>query len=408
MRDTDMYAELLEVGFPWRVASVVMDAKAERVTVRIELEPGEALACPQCGRPGCTIKDRRERTWRHLNTCQFKTIIKGPLPRTDCPECGVKTLKAPWAERYSRFTKKFEKLTIQGLLEMSMTGACRLLDISWDEADSIMARAVRRGLQRQDLTQLQRIGIDEKAVKRGHHYVTIVYDLDTADVIWVGTDRKEETLDSFFAGLPKQILGQIDCIAMDMWAPYRASCRKWITDADKKTVLDRFHIERHLNEAVDSVRKDEHRDLQEAGIDLLLKTKWDWLYRPENLPPERELRFNELRQFDLKTVRAHAIKENFRHFWRYIYAGNARRFFHSWYFWATHSRLPPVIKAAKRLNRHLDRILTYFRYRASNSMAEGINNKIGTVNKKAYGFRNVPRFINAIYFHCAGLKLYPP
>jgi transposase len=403
-----MYAELLEVGFPWRVASVVMDAKAERVTVRIELEPGEALACPQCGRPGCTIKDRRERTWRHLNTCQFKTIIKGPLPRTDCPECGVKTLKAPWAERYSRFTKKFEKLTIQGLLEMSMTGACRLLDISWDEADSIMARAVRRGLQRQDLTQLQRIGIDEKAVKRGHHYVTIVYDLDTADVIWVGTDRKEETLDSFFAGLPKQILGQIDCIAMDMWAPYRASCRKWITDADKKTVLDRFHIERHLNEAVDSVRKDEHRDLQEAGIDLLLKTKWDWLYRPENLPPERELRFNELRQFDLKTVRAHAIKENFRHFWRYIYAGNARRFFHSWYFWATHSRLPPVIKAAKRLNRHLDRILTYFRYRASNSMAEGINNKIGTVNKKAYGFRNVPRFINAIYFHCAGLKLYPP
>lgn len=407
MRDADMYEELLEVGFPWRVASVEMDAKAERVTVRIELVPGEALACPQCGRIGCTIKDRRERTWRHLNTCQFKTIIKGPVPRTDCPECGVKTLTPPWAERYSRFTKRFESLTIQGLLEMSVTGACRVLGISWDEADRIMDRAVRRGLQRQDWSELRHIGIDEKAVRKGHRYVTIVYDLDTSKVIWVGKDRKEETLDRFFASLPKQILSQIECIAMDMWAPYRASCRKWIDDADEKTVLDRFHIEGHLNQAVDSVRKEEHRALQEEGIDLLAKTKWDWLYRPENLPPERELRFEEVRQFDLKTVRAHAIKENFRHFWSYIYTGNARRFFKSWYFWATHSQLPPVIKAAKRLNKHLDRILTYFTYRVSNSTAEGINNKIGTVSKKAYGFRNVSRFINAIYFHCAGLELYP-
>jgi|AP45_3_1055517.scaffolds.fasta_scaffold21094_3 transposase len=408
MRDTDMYTELLEVAFPWRVARVDMDAKEERVTVRVELEPGGQLACPQCGRTGCTIKDRRERTWRHLNTCKFKTFVKGPLPRVDCPECGVKTFTPPWAERYSRFTKEFEGVTIKGLLEMSVTGACRLLGITWDEADSIMARAVRRGLQRQDLSQLRRIGIDEKAVRKGHHYVTIVYNLDTSDVVWVGEDRKEETLDGFFASLPKQVLSQIECIAMDMWAPYRASCRNWIADADEKTVLDRFHIEGHLNQAVDSVRKDEHRALQEEGIDLLSRTKWDWLYRPENLPPERELRFNELRQFDLKTVRAHAIKENFRHFWRYTYTGNARRFFKGWYFWATHSQLPPVIKAAKRLNRHLDRILTYFRLRASNSIAEGINNKIGTVNKKAYGFRNVSRYINAIYFHCAGLELDPP
>ena len=114
-----------------------------------------------------------------------------------------------------------------------------------------------------------------------------------------------------------------------------------------------------------------------------------------------------MRQYDLKTVRAYAIKESFRRFWSYRHLENARRFFKSWYYWATHSRLKPIIEAAKRLNRHRERILNYFRMRATNSIAEGINNKIQTIKKKAYGFGNINRFINSIYFHCGGLDLYP-
>jgi len=255
-----------------------------------------------------------------LDTCQFKTLIEAPLPRTECRGCGkVKTVTPPWAERHSRFTLLFERFAIDALLEMSVTGACRLLRISWDEAARIIERAVRRGCAQRDLSQLRGIGVDEKSVLKGHHYVTVVHDLDTSSVIWVGEDRREETLDRFFASLPKAVLEQIECITMDMWKPYQASCRKWIPDADEKTVLDRFHIERHLNEAVNTVRKQEHRALMEDGIDLLANTKWDWLHRTENLPPQREARFQELRQYDLKTVRAHAIKENFRHFWNYIY-----------------------------------------------------------------------------------------
>ena len=131
------------------------------------------------------------------------------------------------------------------------------------------------------------------------------------------------------------------------------------------------------------------------------------MYNVENLSAKREARFEDLRQFDLKTVRAHAIKENFRHFWDYVYMANARKFFKKWYFWATHSRLQPIITVAKSFNNHLDRILTFFRLQATNSTAEGINNKIQSVKKKAYGFRNTDRFINAIYFHCGGLELYP-
>jgi transposase len=407
MRDTGLYEQILGLAAPWQVTEVTMDQAAQIITVRIELPPAATLACPSCHRAGCTIKDRQERQWRHLDTCQFKTLISAPLPRTECEDCGVKTVAPPWSQKHSRFTLQFERFAIDALLEMSVTGACRLLRLSWDEADGIVARAVGRGLERRELSKLRRIGIDEKAVLKGHHYITVVYDLDTAKVVWMGEDRTEETLDGFFAGLPQEVLGQIECLTMDMWKPYRASCRKWIAGADEKTVLDRFHLERHLNEAVNDVRKQEARELKEEGIDLLDKTKWDWLYRPENLPPARVERFLDRRQYDLKTGRAHAIKENLRRMWDYVFPEGARRFFKDWYFWATHSRLSPMIKVAKMFNNHLERIISYFRLRATNSTAEGINNKIQTIKKKAYGFRNVQRFINAIYFHCGGLQLYP-
>ena len=268
MRDKDLYKTILGIESPWSITDVTMDVEAEAITVRVQLKPGAALPCPACGRSGCGIKDRRERTWRHLDTCQFKTFINAPLPRTECPECGVKTSAPPWAERHSRFTLLFERFAIDALLEMSVKGTCRLLHLTWDEADGIMARAVERGLRKRDLSGLKRIGIDEKSVHKGHRYITVVYNLETSKVVWMGKDRREETLDRFFAALPKATLQRIECITMDMWKPYRASCRKWIDDADEKTVLDRFHIEKHLNEAVDKVRKEEHRVLKAQGIDL--------------------------------------------------------------------------------------------------------------------------------------------
>ena len=407
MRDTALYEQILGLSAPWQVTGVTMDQQAQTITVQVELPPAATLACPACGRAGCTIKDRQDRQWRHLDTCQFKTLIRAPLPRTDCPECGVKTIAPPWALKHSRFTLLFERFAIDALLEMSIQGACRLLQISWDEADGIIERAVGRGLARRDLSKLRRIGIDEKQVLSGHRYITLVYDLDTAKVVWMGEDRTEATLDRFFESLSKEVLGQIECITMDMWKPYRASCRRWIAGADEKTVLDRFHLERHLNNALNDVRKQEARDLAASGSQLLKKTKFDWLYRPENLPAERAERMLENRHYDLKTGRAWAIKEHFRRMWNFVFPEGARRFFKGWYFWATHSRLTPMIKVAKMFHEHLERILTYFTQRVTNSLAEGVNNKVEAIKRKAYGFRNVQRYINAIYFHCGGLDLYP-
>jgi transposase len=406
MRDVQLYKVLLGIEEPWKITDVEMNVQEESITVRVEL-PGQAkLPCPSCG-AACSIKDRRERLWRHLDTCQYRTLIASPLPRTDCPKCGVKTATPPWSQGHSRFTLLFERFAIEALLEMSVSGACRLLRISWDEADGIIRRAVGRGLQRRDLSRLERIAIDEKAVLKGHNYVTVVTDLETSKVVWVGTGRSKQTLDGFFAGLDQSILKQIDTIAMDMWEPYRSSCRQWIEDADSKIVLDRFHIEKHLSEAVDKVRRQEHRELRAQGRDDLKGSRWDWLHRPENLSSYRREQFEALRDSALRTARAWAIKEDFRRFWLYIYEGNARRFFGDWYGWAIRSRLEPIKEKARMLKRHLGRILNWFRSGATTAVSEGMNNKIQTIKKKAYGFRNVERFINLIYFHCAGLDLFP-
>ena len=319
----------------------------------------------------------------------------------------MKTVSPPWALKHGRFTLLFERLAIDLLQDMPISAACRELRITWNEASGIIDRAVARGLERRDLSDLRRIGIDEKAAGKGQKYVTAIYNLDNSKVIWVGRDRREETLDRFFSSLPPFVLEQIDCITMDMWRPYQKSCKKWIPDADEKTVLDRFHIQCELNKAVDMVRKQENAALKAQGDRVLYNSRWLWLYRHENLPKYRNLQFETLRRSDLKTAQAYAIKENFGHFWNYTYTAHARWFFEKWCAWALACGLEPMERAAKKLQRHANRILNYFCLRASNSTAEGINNKIQTIVKKAYGFRNTERYINAIYFHCAGLELNP-
>ena len=175
MRDIDLYGRLLLLAEPWFVDQIDMDEQGQEIHGMVELRGGAKLACPECGQADCTLKDRRARAWRHLDTCQFKTLIHASVPRIDCPKCGVKTVEPPWAQKHSRFTLLFERLAVMALQEMSVTGARRLLRISWDEADAIMARAVQHGLARRDLSNLRRIGIDEKSVGKGQNYVTMKF-----------------------------------------------------------------------------------------------------------------------------------------------------------------------------------------------------------------------------------------
>jgi len=199
----------------------------------------------------------------------------------------------------------------------------------------------------------------------------------------------------------------IEAISLDMWPAFINACRDGVPEADGKMVFDRFHIMRHVVEAVDKVRKREHKALMDKGDTTLVKSKYLWLTNPSNMTDQAKARFEELQSSELATGRAWALKEVLRELWNYTSAAWALKFWKRWYFWATHSRLQPMIDAAKLIARHLPNVLTYFKHRITNAVAEGLNSKIATVQKRACGFRNRDHFKIAIYFHCGGLDLYP-
>jgi transposase len=407
MRDTDLYRHLLGLEAPWFVANVELNVKEQRVDVFVEHTEGTQWPCPECSASSPVYDHVPERAWRHLDSCQFMTYLRARPPRVKCPEHGVKQARLPWADPKARFTAMFERFAIDVLREADVLGATRILRISWDEAWHILERAVERGQAAKGPRVVRQLGIDEKAVAKGHKYLTLVNDLEAGTVEYIGEDRKTDSLNAFFVQLTPEQLQGIEAVAMDMWEPYLHAIHAHVPDAAGKVVFDRFHIMQHMGKAVDTVRKQEHRALQSQGDNSLAKSKYLWLYSEENLPAKDQHRFDELRRADLKTGRAWSIKESLRRLWTQPDREEGESHWKRWYFWATHSRLAPVIVAARTVHRHLANVLTYYEHRITNAVSEGLNSKIQTIKKRAYGFRNKENFKTAIYFHCGGLDLYP-
>ena len=403
MRDTDFLSELLRVDLPWRVTEAALDRERGRVDARIEWQgPGK---CPTCGIE-CPKHDHRERTWRDLDLCADQLYLHAAVPRVDCPEHGVITVSVPWASGRSEFTSRFERLAIALLLEMSIAGVSRRLGVSWDHIDGIMDRAVIRGLQRRQSRVVRYIGIDEKAFKKGHKYFTIVSNLESGTVLWVGRGRKKETINAFWKELSAEQLSGIEGIAMDMWLPYFESVIAHVPNAASKIVFDKFHITSYLTKAVDQTRRRLMRD-PSVEHDDLKGTKYVWLRNPSNMDNAERRELANLRNQYATLGRAWAIKEQFAEFWRYRRESSARSFFASWYGWVTRSQVPAIAEAAKTIKRHFANILTYLKIPITNAGAEGLNSKIQMIKYRARGYRNESRFERSILFHCGGLDLQP-
>jgi transposase len=407
MEDTELYTKLLGITPPWRVTRVSVDVAAERIDVWVAEAPGTQFHCAGCGAPRPVYDHTDEQVWQHLDTCQCRTYVHGRLPRTRCPVDGVRQIAAPWSEPRSPFTRAYEGHLLDLCRECDVTGVGRLTAASWDAVWGVLTRAVARGLARKPRRLPRRLGIDEKAIRKGHHYETLVVDLDTGTVEAVRDDRTQASLEAYYRQFTAEELATIEAIAMDMWEPYILATHACVPAAAKKIVFDKYHAVRYVTEAVDKVRRQEHKALQ-AENDLRLKgTKHLWLWNQENVPAWRRAEFEGLRAAKLKTSRAWAIKETLRDFWTYIYPKCAAKSFKAWYFWATHSRLAPIIEAARTLKRHLPNLLTYFKHWITNATSEGINSKIQTLKLMACGYRNREHYKTAILFHCGGLDLYP-
>jgi transposase len=407
VKDTEFYQQLLDLKFPWTVKRVEFDPKAGRVDVYLDHAEGVAWKCPKCGAARPLYDHVEERQWRHLDTCQYATILHARLPRVDCPVNGVVQVVAPWTEGRSGFTVLFEARQIDLLKACDVEDAANLCGVSWDQSWRILERAVRRGMSRRPHRIPERMAVDEKSFAKRHKYETIVCDLDKGTVEYVGEDRKEESLAGYFRQFTGEELARVRTVTMDMWDPFVAATRKAIPGAEDKIVYDRFHVMRYVVQAVDDVRRQEHRELMKDGCDILKGTRWLWVTNTENLEEEPRHDYETLRRLDLKVARACALKENIRRMWKYRKIGWAERFFNRWYGWAVRSRLGPMKKAAQTLKSHAKNILTYVKHRVTNAVAEGLNSKIQKIKDMACGFRNRKHYRTAIYFHCGGLDMYP-
>jgi transposase len=406
MRDKDLYTQILGIQSPWKVTDVELNLAEGEVKVFVQQVSGTEHSCPKCGAT-CSGYDKRHREWRHLDTCQYKTILVAAVPRIQCPEHGVLTVEVPWAEPGSGFTALFEALVIDWLQEASILAVSRQMKISWNAIDGVMQRAVKRGLARREVHSPQHIGIDETSFRKRHDYVTVVSDKDGAKVLYVGDERTKASLLDYYERLTDEQKEAIGSVTMDMWPAYINATLEQIPGADKKIAFDKFHVAKTLGEAVDKVRRQEHKALQKQGLEALSGTKHTWLKNPWNMSIKQWREFKVLRDSTLKTARAWAIKEFAMSLWGYVRRGWAEKGWKRWLSWAVRSRLEPIKEVAKTIKVHLWGILNAVVLKVDNGHAESINSRIKTIKVRSRGFRSKDRFRNAIYFHLGGLNLYP-
>jgi transposase len=405
MKDTQLYSQILGIQKPWKVTSVNVSLADDEVEVHVQHGSGK-LKCPKCEQV-CPGYDRRCRRWRHLDTCQLKTVLVADVPREECKEHGVVTVDFPWAESGSGFTAVFEALVIDWLKTAAVSAVAERLRLSWNAVDGIMQRAVRRGLSRREALAPKRLSVDETAYRKGHDYITVVTEQESATVLHVAEDRLTSSLGSFYEQLDADQLNGIGVVCMDTWPAYIKATREAIEDADRKIAFDRFHVAQYLGKGVDQVRRDEHRQFLKAGDQQLKGTKYQWLRNPASMSWHQRRAFTSLRNSTLKTACAWTMKDFAAQLWHYQYRTLAMKGWKRPINWMSRSRLAPMKKVAATLKNHLWGIINAVVLKADNSPAESINSRIKTVKTRARGFRNKQRFRDAIYFHLGGLQLYP-
>lgn len=371
-----------------------------------ELAPDRRFAprCGACGRLARYRDIRHARRFRHVPLWGIGVHLVYAPRRVICEYCdGVHVEALPWVSGKRQLTRALMVTLATWARVLTWKQVANLFHCAWSTVATAVDEAVAHGLINQDLTGITHIGMDEISRKRGHVYVTNVYDLRRRRLLWSGEGRAKETLEAFFNWFGEERTAKLEGICCDMWQPYidviKAKAPKAIL------VFDKFHIVQHLSKAVDQVRRDEIREKGKEHKDLMSKTRYIWLKNPWNLTEKQQVRLSELEHLNLKINRAYLLKEAFQGFWGYRRPSWAKRYLDKWFWWTTHSRLQPMRDFAWMLRRHEDDLMNYFRMPIHNGTVEGLNNKAKVISHKAYGFRTAKNYIRNLYHSMADLPL---
>ena len=405
MKDTELYTQLLGISAPWSVGRVEVDMQQLRITVHVECAKGELWVDPQT-QTRAHIHSWQERTWRHLDTCQLETLITAKVPRVKMADGSTQDVQISWAGPRSRITLLMEAFVLR-LMQAAgcVSRIADLIKLDWHTVNALIERGVERGLERRAAAPIKHLGIDEKSFLKGQSYASVMTDIDGARVLDVVPGRKLEDAQKLLLTLTPEQRSGVEAIAMDMWRGYMSAANSLLENA--AIVHDKFHVSKYLNEAVDAVRRGEHKKLLAAGDDRLIGTKYIWLRTKPDLRKHDALPFRHVYQLNLKTARAWRLKESFSEFWQYRYSGPALAYLKAWTTRAMRSRLEPMKKIAKMLRQHQDGILNYIHHRITNAASEGFNSVIQTIKANARGFRNFKNYRIRILFHCGKLDVMP-
>ena len=368
--------------------------------ISIQIVPDRRFL-PRCGRcslPGKYRDTRPERMFKHVPLWGIPVTLHYSPRRVFCQHCrGTYVEPIPWAAGKRRLTNAFACYLATWARLLPWLDVARLFRCSWGTVAASVDFVVKYGMENRDLSGITHIGIDEISRRKGHKYITNVYDLKTKRLIWSGRGRTEETLREFFDFFGKNRAKQLQGVCCDMWMPYINVIEEKAPNAI--LVFDKFHIVRHLMNAVDQVRRDEIREKGKEHKELVKRTRYLWLKNPWNLQDNQKARLSALEKLNLKINRAYLLKETFRDLWSYSRPAWATKYLTKWFWCATHSRLKPMRDFAWLVRRHQKNILSYFKLQIDNGSVEGLNNKAKVISHRAYGFRSEKNYILNLY-HC--------
>jgi transposase len=354
--------------------------------------------CGKCGHIGKYRDTRPERQFKHVPLWGIPVFLSYSPRRVVCKHCGgIYVEQIPWAAGKRRLTDAFACYLATWARLLPWIEVARLFYCAWGTVAAAVDFVVQYGLENRDLSGITHIGIDEIARRKGHKYLTNVYDLKTRKLIWSGEGRSEQTLRNFFEYLGPEKAKSLQGICCDMWIPYINVIEEKAPTA--LIVFDKFHIVRHLMNAVDQVRRDEVTEKGKEHKQLITHSRYIWLKNPWNLTDKQKAKLSSLEKLNLKINRAYLLKESFRNLWSYKTVGWATKYLKQWFWWATHSRLAPIRKFAWMIRQHEENILSYFKLPINNASVEGLNNKAKIISRRAYGFRSVRSHILNLY-HC--------
>jgi transposase len=378
----------------------------ERNTIEVHVRPrkGSAAICSGCHRPAAGYDHLAERQFEFIPLWGFLVFLLYCMRRVNCPTCGVLVEEVPWASGKHQLTKVYMQFLAHWARKLSWKETAASFRTSWEKVCHSVEYVVSWGLEHRTLAPIQAIGVDEIQYAKGHKYLTLVYQIDTGltRLLWVGKERTVETFEGFFAMLGAELTSQIEFVCSDMWKPYLRVIRERCSQA--LHILDRFHIVAKMNEALDDVRAAESRKMAQEGHEpLLKKSRWCVLKRKENLTPQQKFRLRDLLRYNLQTVRAYLLKEDFQQFWEYNSPLWAGMFLDFWCRQTMRSRIEPMKKIARMLRAHRDLLLNYFKAkkRFSAGAVEGLNNKAKVTMRRSYGFRTF-RITELALYHTLG------